>query len=35
MKAKKVLKLLQITRPTLSKYINQGKLKGKRLPNGY
>lgn len=35
MKAKKVLKLLQITRPTLSKYINNGKLKGKRLPNGY
>lgn len=35
MKAKKVLKLLQITRPTLSKYIKTGKLKGTVLPNGY
>lgn len=35
MKANKVLKLLHITRPTLSKYINDGTLTGTKLPNGY
>ena len=35
MKASKVLKLLQVTRPTLCKYVKTGKIRGKRLPNGY
>ena len=34
MKCKQVLKLLQITRPTLSKYIKIGKVKGQMQPNG-
>lgn len=34
MKCKQVLKLLQITRPTLSKYIKIGKIKGLMQPNG-
>lgn len=33
MKAKEVLKLLKITRPTLTKYIRVGILKGRLLPN--
>lgn len=35
MKASKVLKLLQITRQTLCRYVKDGKITGKRLPNGY
>lgn len=35
MKAKEVLKLLRITRPTLCRYIKEGKIKGNLLPNGY
>lgn len=35
MKAKEVLKLLRITRPTLAKYVKSGKIKVKTLPNGY
>lgn len=35
MKAKKVLRLLQITRPTLSKYVKAGKIKVKRMPGKY
>lgn len=35
MKGKKVLKLLQITRPTLCSYVKKGIIKTKRLPNGY
>ncbi len=35
MKAKKVLKLLNITRPTLSKYVNNGTIKGTKNVNGY
>lgn len=34
MKCKQVLKLLQITRPTLSKYVKIGKVKGQMQPNG-
>lgn len=35
MKAAKVLKLLQITRPTLCKYVKQKKNQVKTFPNGY
>lgn len=35
MKASEVLKLLRISRPTLTKYIKNGLIKGKKLPNGY
>ena len=35
MKGKKVLKLLQLTRPTLCSYVKKGIIKTKRLPNGY
>jgi predicted site-specific integrase-resolvase len=35
MKSKDVLKLLKITRPTLSKYVKNGKLTVKLLPNGF
>lgn len=35
MKAKKVIKLLQISRPTLCSYVKKGVLKVKKLPNGY
>lgn len=34
MKASKVLKILNITRPTLSSYVKRGKLKVVQLPNG-
>lgn len=34
MKSKEVLKLLQITRPTLTKYVREGTIKVKKLPNG-
>lgn len=34
MKAKKVLKILRVTRPTLTSYVKRGKLRGIRLPNG-
>lgn len=34
MKAKEVLELLQITRPTLSKYVKTGVIKTTNLPNG-
>lgn len=34
MKSKKVLKILQITRPTLCKYVKTGKIKVSVLPNG-
>lgn len=35
MKSNKVLKLLNVTRPTLCKYVKTGRLKVKSLPNGY
>lgn len=35
MKAQEVLKLLNISRPTLNKYIHNGILTGTKLPNGY
>lgn len=35
MKCKEVLNLLRITRQTLSKYVKQGIIKVKTLPNGY
>ena len=35
MKGKKVLKLLQITRPTLCSYVKKGIIKTKKLPNGF
>ena len=35
MKANKVIKLLQITRPTLCSYVKKGIVKVKELPNGY
>jgi len=35
MKAKEVLKLLQISRVTLSQYVKNGKIKTIKLPNGY
>ena len=35
MKSNKVLKLLNITRPTLSHYVKIGKLKATMQPNGF
>ena len=35
MKSNKVLKLLNITRPTLSSYVKKGRLKATMQPNGY
>lgn len=35
MKANKVLKILQVTRPTLVSYVKNGKIKATRLTNGY
>ena len=35
MKAKEVLKLLKITRPTLTRYVKTGKIKTVTLPNGF
>lgn len=35
MNAKKVLKLLHVTRPTICKYVKSGIIKGTKLPNGY
>ena len=35
MKAKEVLKLLRCSRPSLTKYLKQGKLQAKLLDNGY
>lgn len=35
MKGKKVLKLLQITRPTLCSYIKKGIIKAEKMPNGF
>ncbi len=35
MKANEVLKLLQVTRPTLTSYVKNGRVKVKKLPNGY
>ena len=34
MKAKEVLRILQITRPTLCKYVKEGIIKADKLPNG-
>ena len=34
MKSKEVLELLQITRPTLTKYVKEGLIKVNILPNG-
>jgi len=35
MKSCKVLKLLNITRPTLCRYVKNGLVKFKQLPNGF
>lgn len=35
MKANEVLKLLRVTRPTLTSYVKNGRIKTRRLPNGY
>lgn len=35
MKAKKVLDLLNITRPTLTRYVNSGKIRIEKLDNGF
>lgn len=35
MKAKEVLKLLRVTRPTLTSYVQRGLITGTRLPNGF
>lgn len=35
MKSNKVLKILRISRPTLSKYVKEGIIKAYRLPNGH
>jgi len=35
MKSRDVLKILRITRPTLTQYVKNGKLKVTRLPNGF
>ena len=35
MKANEVLKLLRVTRPTLTKYVKNGRIKTRKLPNGY
>lgn len=34
MKAKEVMSILRISNPTLSKYLKEGKIKAKILPNG-
>ena len=34
MKSKEVLKLLKVTRPTLTRYVREGKIKVTELPNG-
>lgn len=34
MKAKETLKVLKITRPTLTKYVKEGRIKATKLPNG-
>ena len=34
MKSKEVLKILRITRPTLTSYVKNGRIKVKKLPNG-
>ena len=35
MKAKEVLKILKISRPTLTKYVKEQKILVKELPNGF
>jgi predicted site-specific integrase-resolvase len=35
MKAKEVLKVLRVTRPTLTSYVKNGRIKTTKLPNGY
>lgn len=35
MKSNKVLKILQITRPTLTKYVKEGKIRVETMPNGF
>ena len=35
MKSKEFLKLLQISRPTLTKYVKKGWIKTQTLPNGH
>ena len=35
MKSKDVLKILRITRPTLTSYVKNGRIKVKKLPNGF
>ena len=35
MKANEVLKLLRVTRPTLTSYVKNGRIKTRKLPNGY
>ena len=35
MKSKEVLKVLRVTRPTLTKYVQTGLIKAKLLPNGF
>ena len=34
MKAKEVLEVLRISRPTLARLVKKGEIKAKRLPNG-
>lgn len=35
MKSKEVLKVLRVTRPTLTKYVKTGLIKATLLPNGF
>ena len=35
MKSKQVLKILKVTRPTLTKYVKNGRIKVKEMPNGF
>ncbi|BCS81808.1 hypothetical protein CaldiYA01_17680 [Caldicellulosiruptor diazotrophicus] len=35
MKAKEVLELLKISRPTLTKYVKEGKIRVTVMPNGF
>lgn len=35
MKAKEVLRLLRISRPTLTNWVNSGKIKVTKLPTGH
>jgi len=35
MKTKQVLKILKVTRPTLTKYVKNGRIKVKEMPNGF